>query len=123
MKVNRQLLWPVLICLGQHLLFAWDASAEEFYADARVVRVEPLTKLTNVRKIKEACKGTKPADAGIIELLHWDLGTGPCAEFSQEVSISGYRVFYEWNERTYTQTMDQSPGSYIRVLVSIEQNR
>lgn len=93
--------------------------AQEYFAEARVLNVEPLTRLVNTRSVTQACKDSKPARAGLSDLLHWDLGTGPCAKYSQDVAIVAYRVSYEWNDKVYTQRMDQAPGAFVPVKVRV----
>jgi len=103
--------------------FGYELQAEEFFGEARVVSVEPLTKIVNRRSVTEKCMAYKPADKGLSALLHWDLGTGPCANYAQEVAIVGYKVSYEWNEQIYTQRMKEPPGSFIPVQIRMEPKR
>jgi len=98
----------------------YELQAEEFLAEARVVNVEPLTEIVNRRSVTENCKAFKPSDNGLAALLHWDLGTGPCAAYTQEVAIVAYKVSYEWNDHIYTQRMEEPPGSFIAVQIHME---
>jgi hypothetical protein len=101
----------------------YELQAEEFMAEARVIKVEPLTKIVNTRKIAVECTTARPAGGSFSELLHWDLGTGPCADYAQKVAIVGYKVSYEWNKQVHTQIMKEPPGSVVPVQIQLEPNR
>ena len=103
--------------------FGYELQAEEFFAQARVLNVEPLTKIVNRRSVTEECKASKPSDNVFSALLHWDLGTGPCAVYAQEVAIVAYKVTYEWNNQRYTQRMEEPPGSFVPVKILVEPGR
>jgi hypothetical protein len=100
--------------------FNSELQAEEFIAEARVIKVEPLTEIVNRRTITAECTTVRPAGSSFSELLHWDLGTGPCADYAQEVAIVGYKVSYEWNKQVHTQIMKEPPGSFVPVHIQLE---
>ncbi len=141
----RNTLWPTKLCnrlvrhwsntskLLIHILlsaslcalaaFNYELQAEEFIAEAQVKNVEPLTKIVNRRTIAAECKTVRSAGGNFSELLHWDLGTGPCADYTQEVAIVGYKVSYEWNKQVFTQIMKQPPGNFVPVQIQMEPNK
>jgi len=96
------------------------AAQEEFVANAEVIRSEPITEMHPQRALSEECSGTKPTGADLIDLLHWDLGTGYCVAYQQQSRITGYRVFYQWDEHVFSQVMAQQPGNMIPVRVRVD---
>lgn len=93
------------------------AMATERVVWGNVTKVESVRETYTV-KPAVACDVTKPARSqGLVELLSWDLQT-QCA--TRETSqVTGYRVEYRWDGRTYTQTMDEHPGTRIPLLLKL----
>ena len=112
----------VLTCAIASLWTSTLASADDaFTVNARVLRVEPLTEVSNTRTIDPRCLGEKPhPNAGLAATLAWDLGLGDCARHEQVTSVTGYRVHYEWNDRVYSNVMDTRPDDYIAIRVRVD---
>jgi uncharacterized protein YcfJ len=91
---------------------------EHFVASADVVRSEPIVQSHQRRVLSDQC-ATKPAQPDLLNLLYWDLGTGPCADVIEEERITGYRVYYRWDDHVFSQLMAQQPGDQIPIRVSV----
>lgn len=114
-KVLLTLITASLWCISS------AAMAEDvFVADAEVVLTEPIIKMRPQRLLAQECVKTKPRSADLVVLLHWDLGTGYCLSHKQEELITGYRVFYRWDDHVFSQVMAQEPGERIPVRVRID---
>ena len=100
-------------------LICGSASAAEFYDKARVVRSEPITRIDQHRRLSEDCLGGKPQTDNLIELLNWDLGTGHCEEIERTETITGYRVFYKWDNQMFSQVLTNAPGDTIPIRVDV----
>ncbi len=110
-----------LLITASFLSVSFASMAEEvFIADAEVVYTEPIIKLHRQRSLAQECVAAKPRSTDLIVLLHWDLGTGYCASHKQEERITGYRVFYRWDDHIFSQVMAQQPAGRIPVRVQIE---
>jgi uncharacterized protein YcfJ len=92
-----------------------QAVAGEFQVDAPVVNVETLT---GPDRIVQVCP-EKPA-GGLAETLRWDLGVSCTSKRIPTTEISGYRVFYRWDNRVYSHVMDRRPGATIPLTVSLD---
>ena len=97
------------------MLISAQAGAGEILVDAPVVNVETMT---GPDRIVQVCP-EKPAD-GLTETLRWDLGVSCTSERIPATEISGYRVFYRWDNRVYSQVMDRRPGKTIALSVSLD---
>jgi len=93
---------------------------EEFVADADVIHTEPITKTRQRRSLAEECVTAKPRSDDLVLLLHWDLGTGYCASHKQEQLVTGYRVFYRWDDHVFSQVMTQEPGERIPIRIRLD---
>ncbi len=100
-------------------LICGSASAAEFYDNARVVRSEPIMRIEAHRRLSEDCLGGKPQTDNLIELLNWDLGTGHCELIERTETITGYRVFYQWDNQMFSQVLTEPPGDTIPVRVDL----
>ena len=96
------------------------ASAAEFTAEAEVIRSEPIFRVSQRRSLTAEC-AAKPSQRDLVTLLNWDLGTGHCAAYESDKTVTGYRVFYRWDDRVFSQEMQQEPGDWIPVRVHIDQ--
>lgn len=97
------------------LLTALPALAGEMRVEAPVVNVEPLT---GPDRIEEVCP-EKPS-AGLVDTLRWDLGLSCTSRRVADTRVSGYRVFYRWDNRVYSQVMASKPGDTIALTVSLD---
>jgi hypothetical protein len=115
--MNSYLLRGMLILCTT--LICGSASAAEFYDEARVVRSEPITRIDQHRRLAEDCLGGKPQTDNLIELLNWDLGTGHCEQIERTETITGYRVFYKWDNQMFSQVLPDAPGDTIPIRVDL----
>lgn len=100
-------------------LICGPAFAAEFYDNARVVRSEPIMRIEQHRRLSEDCLGGKPQTDNLIELLNWDLGTGHCEQIERTETITGYRVFYKWDNQMFSQVLTEPPGDTIPIRVDL----
>ena len=82
-----------------------------------VVNVEPVVEARNVAPPPD-CSNAGPASADLLALLAWDLRRD-CVRRSSS-RISGYRVEYRWDGRTYSRLMDAAPGKRVPLLVKFK---
>ena len=115
--MNSHFLRTSLIALI--LLLGRPAFPAEFYDKAEVIRTEPLTRIEHNRHLAVECF-SKPETDDLVELLHWDLGTGHCSVEETTETITGYRVYYQWNDQVFSHVMAERPGSHIPVRVEVK---
>jgi uncharacterized protein YcfJ len=106
------------IILIMILIAGLPAFPAEFFDTAVVVRSEPVTRIDRNRRLADACL-SKPETDNLLTLLHWDLGTGNCIVEETTETITGYRVYYQWQDQVFSQMMAERPGTYIPVRVEI----
>ncbi len=98
------------------LLTSSLASAGELRVQAPVVDVEtisaPPTRI-------EHCDD-KPLNGSLAQTLAWDLGLNCREEVLDSGAITGYRVFYRWDDRVYSQVMAAAPGATIPLRIRID---
>ncbi len=99
------------------LVFALTANANELQVRAPVVTVEPLT---DPPMEVEHCHGQPQSDAGLADLLAWDLGLNCTTELVESATVRGYRVFYRWDDRVYSQIMSSVPGDTIPLTIRLD---
>lgn len=111
MKITAPLLATLLI--GTTAL----ANAREFQVRAPVIDVETLTEpALEVQHCPD-----KPADgSGLGDLMAWDLGLACRTERIDSDRVTGYRVFYRWDDRVHSQVMRTRPGSTIPLNVRLD---
>jgi len=97
------------------LVAASLAQADEIRVSAPVVNVEPIA---SPDRVVETCPA-KPAN-GLGATLRWDLGISCSTHRVPSDEITGYRVFYRWDNRVYSQVMDSNPGAHIALKVSLD---
>jgi hypothetical protein len=97
------------------LIAAGLAQAGEISVSAPVVNVEPIA---SPDRLVESCPA-KPA-GGLGATLRWDLGISCSTHRVPSDEITGYRVFYRWDNRVYSQIMDRNPGAHIALTVSLD---
>lgn len=92
------------------------AAAGELSVRAPVVDVEPIKAAsTSV----EYC-ADKPVNGTLSQILAWDLGLNCRVERVESSAITGYRVFYRWDDRVYSQVMAAAPGATIPLTVRLD---
>ena len=114
--MNSHFLRTSLIALI--LLLSNTAFSAEFYDKAEVIRTEPLTRIEHNRRLAVECF-SKPETNDLVELLHWDLGTGHCSVEETTETITGYRVYYQWDDQVFSHVVAERPGHYIPVRVEV----
>ena len=98
------------------ILIASTAAAGELRVQAPVVDVEPIS--APPTRI-EHCDD-KPLNGSLAQTLAWDLGLNCREEVLKSGAITGYRVFYRWDDRVYSQVMASTPGATIPLKVRID---
>lgn len=113
-NVTVVLVAAALFCMV--FLAANTATAAELSVRAPVVDVEPLTgPPTEI----EHCAG-KPAPGSTLgQLMAWDLGLSCRTERIASGTVTGYRVFYRWDDRVYSQIMATEPGDTVPLTVRL----
>lgn len=111
MKITASFL--ALLLIGAAAL----ANAREFQVRAPVIDVETLTEPgMEVQHCPD-----KPADgASLGDLMAWDLGLACRTERIDSDRVTGYRVFYRWDDRVHSQVMRTRPGSTIPLTVRLD---
>ena len=94
--------------------------ANEFYAEAEVVSSEAIKQIDQRRLLAAECLGGKPRSGSLVQLLHWDLGTGHCERIEEHETITGYRVIYKWNDQLFSQVMTERPGERIPLRIEVD---
>ena len=61
----------------------------------------------------------KPPNGSLAQTMVWDLGLNCREEILESGAITGYRVFYRWDDRVYSQVMAAAPGSTIPLKIRI----
>lgn len=111
---------PVAVPLLSYLLLVVTlnlssyAFAAEIHVQAPVVNVEPIT---GPGEEIEECP-PKP-DNGLAATLGWDLGLTCTTRTIESDRVDAYRVFYRWDDRVYSQVMQDRPGSSIALTLKI----
>ncbi len=91
--------------------------ARELHVNAPIVKVEAVT--GGATQVEEC--PTKPA--GSIDLLaelRWDLGFACTTRLVESDTVTGYRVFYEWDNRVYSRVMSNYPADTIALRVRLD---
>ena len=101
-------------------LMSGHTQATEFYDQAEVVRFEPITRIERTRQAIPGCLTKKPETTQLMELLQWDLGTVNCVKTTTEETITGYQVFYRWDNQLFSQVTQELPGQTIPVHIRID---
>ena len=110
-KINVSAIAVLMAILG-----AGTAMAGELRVQAPVVDVEPIS--APPTRI-EHCDD-KPLNGGLAQTLAWDLGLNCREELLESGAITGYRVFYRWDDRVYSQVMAAAPGDTIPLKIRID---
>ena len=105
------------ICLALGLLTTGNAAhAGELRVQAPVIDVKPLTEPAMAI---EHCDGKPSPTATLAETLAWDLGVNCHTEYVESTTVTGYRVFYRWDDRVYSQVMSSAPGATVPLKVRL----
>lgn len=104
------------IAAAAALVCAIAVEAGEMIVHGRVVDVEPLTTSASPDSRRD-CQPPRPeAGAGLAALLAWDLRVD-CPPAAPVPRVTGYRVYYQWDGRTYSRVMAERPGATIPLRV------
>ena len=107
----------IVFAIGCCFTTCASSFAGELQVRAPVTRVEPM--LAEGTRI-EHCAPRPDTRAGLSAMLRWDLGLSCEVEHLPSTEVTGYRVFYQWDERTYSQIMQRDPGSSITLEVRLD---
>lgn len=91
---------------------AAPAPAAEILVQAQVVDVVAVDGGT-LRPVGDCRRPRPAADAGLVDLLGWDLRVGCPAP------PNAYRVYYRWDGRTYSRVTAEPPGDTVPLRVRI----
>lgn len=96
--------------------------AAEIRVQGRVIDVIPITASAGADHGRTHCHPPQPASGASLDvLLAWDLRLDCSGSPGQAQRITGYRVFYEWDGRTYEHMMRQPPaGDTISLRVRLD---
>lgn len=106
--------FKIAVAMGT-LIAASLVQAGELRVSAPVVNVEPIA---SPDRVVETCPA-KPTN-GLGATLRWDLGISCSTQRVPSGEVTGYRVFYRWDNRVYSQVMDSNPGASIALTVSVD---
>ncbi len=102
------------------LLTSQYAVAEARVVRGKVVKIVPITETITRKRTGTTCKYPKPTTySGLTALIGWDLRHNCDTIRSTEV-VTGYQVFYQWDDRTYTRTMSERPGATVPLLLTVD---
>lgn len=93
------------------------ASAGSLTVQAPVVDVQPVTEPD--REV-EHCDARPDRDRGLAATLAWDLGLDCRTERVASGRITGYRVFYRWDDRVYSRVMASAPGDTVTLAIRLD---
>ena len=104
-----------LLCLSLPGLS--EARTTQRVVYGQVTDVQPVEEDYQTSVCVSADPETKPASAGLSELLTWDLQ--PHCRQSSQTRVTAYRVKYRWDGRSYTQVMKKDPGERVPLLLKL----
>jgi len=117
---------------GMGVLAVWSAAvapvqvlAGEMQVQGRIIDVVPIGQPQAGPSGALACEPQRPDPrADLAALLAWDLRTnchGRSARPAGVAGVSGYRVYYRWDGRTYQHVVRQPPaGDTISLRVRVD---
>ena len=91
--------------------------ADSLTVRAPVVDVQPVTEPP--REVQR-CEPKPERSRGLGATLAWDLGLNCRAERLESGVVTGYRVFYRWDDRVFSRVMAQSPGETVPLSVRLD---
>ena len=113
-RARHSLAVPVLAVL---LSMAPATHARELHVNAPVVNVESLT--GGATQVEEC--PAKPANANdLMAELRWDLGLACTTRLVESDTVTGYRVYYEWDNRVHSRIMSNYPADTIALRVRLD---
>ena len=119
-KIARKFALSGVIWVSALVVISLPALAEERLVHGQVTKVVPITKTQIEKQISTACHHPKPStNHGLEALLSWDL-LYDCNTMTATEVVTGYEVFYRWDNRTYSRTMTQYPGKTIPLMLSVD---
>ena len=93
------------------------AFAGSLTVQAPVVDVQPVTE--PAREVQR-CDARPDSSSGLAATIAWDMGLNCHTERVETGRVTGYRVFYRWDDRVYNRVMAQAPGSTIPLTVRLD---
>jgi hypothetical protein len=113
---------PTALLLLSAACWAMPVTAAEMRVQGRVIDVVPMTASAAADHGRTDCHPPQPGPGADLDvLLAWDLRVDCSGSRNQTQRITGYRVFYEWDGRTYEHVMRQPPaGNTISLLVRLD---
>jgi hypothetical protein len=96
---------------------AATAFADSLTVQAPVVDVQPVTE--PARDVQR-CDAKPDESRGLAASLAWDLGLNCRTERVDSGRVTGYRVFYRWDDRVYSLIMASSPGDTVPLRVRLD---
>jgi uncharacterized protein YcfJ len=96
------------------------ADGAEFYGQADVIRYEPVTRTYQMEQTIPGCLSKRPDTHNLVELLNWDLESSQCLQIVTDTKITGYKVYYEWDNQQFSQVTHSHPGQTIPVHITID---
>ena len=93
-----------------------DGHGNMLRVHAPVVEVEPLTEPAVEL---ERCE-QHPPDGSLVAALAWDLGEYCTVEVIESATVTGYRVYYRWDDRVHSQVMAERPGKTVPLVVRLD---
>jgi len=96
---------------------ATAAFAGSLTVQAPVVDVQPVTE--PAREVQR-CDAKPDESRGLAATLAWDLGLNCRTERIESGRVTGYRVFYRWDDRVYSRIMASSPGDTVPLSVRLD---
>ena len=116
-KTSRTAVLSAALLLAPGLMLtSTQALAGELRVQAPVVDVEAIS----APPMRVEHCDDKPVNASLSRIMAWDLGLGCRTELVSSDAITGYRVFYRWDDRVYSQVMTSRPGATIPLKVRID---
>ncbi len=103
--------------LAALLSMAPAGHARELRVNAPVVNVESLT--GGATQVEE-CPAKPAGPNDLMAQLRWDLGYACTTHLVESDTVTGYRVFYEWDNRVYSRVMSNYPGSTIALRIRLD---
>lgn len=118
MNTIRTLIIPGLFCAALTLISPVVVAGDgQLQVRAPVIDVEPVTEPAME---VEHCADKPASGAGLADTIAWDLGLDCRTERIASDRITGYRVFYRWDDRVYSQMMPNAPGSTIALQITLD---
>lgn len=104
-------------CFLTSLLLCASASvaAEELVVEADVLRSEAVVETTG----DSGCTTGAPDVTNLTDMLAYDLCLGRYGYSNVAETVTGYKVFYQWDGRVFSQMMRDAPGKKIPLRLTI----